>query len=144
VWCTLANTKQAAWERHLFAVRCPPSAEAPGAVTAGSSRKSPSWSARHVPPWLWRAGDGITSAAFPLALCQGWYPPGTKVTDAERRQHPLAATSCVKHAVLLFHEHSAGFCHLIVSLRSSVSGRHSGTLPHTAKSQHELTGDMHT
>lgn len=30
----------------LGAARCPPSAEAPGAVRAGGSQKSPFWSAR--------------------------------------------------------------------------------------------------
>lgn len=83
--------------------------------------------AGYVLPWLRRMGDGGTSAAFPLALCQGWYPLGTKVTDAERRQHPLAATSRTKDAVPLFQERSAGFCHLTVSLRCPVAARHSGT-----------------
>lgn len=83
--------------------------------------------AGYVLPWLRRMRDGGTSAAFPLALCQGWYPPGTKVTDAERRQHPLAATSCMKDVALLFQERGAGFCHLTVSLRSPVAARCSGT-----------------
>lgn len=74
---------------------------------------------------LRRMGDGSTCAAFPLALCQGWYLPGTKVTDAERRLHPLAAASCMKHAVLMLHQHGAGFSHLPVSLRSPVAGWHS-------------------
>lgn len=93
--------------------------------------------AGYLLPWLRRMGDGSTSTALPLALRRGWYPPDTKVNS-------LAATSCMKHAVLLFHEHSAGFCHLTVSLRSPVAVRHSGTPPCTAKSQHELFGYSRT